>query len=408
MSPSDQPKTGYAVKAENLTKRYRVYLKPFDRLKEAVMRRPFHETVKALSNVSFEVCVGDTLGIIGENGAGKSTLLKLLAGTVRPSQGNMVKQGRTAALLELGSGFHPEFSGRQNIYLNAALLGLDEEEIREREASIIAFSGLDSVIDRPVKTYSSGMYVRLGFSIATSVQPEILIVDEALSVGDGRFQQKCVERMMGFKEAGRTIIIASHSMYLVSELCANTLWLHQGGLHSVGRTSKVVSEYLAYLKGNGDDGAVAHDYSGGSQAPEVMIEAVNIVDEDRKPLRRVRQFETIIIQVKTRRSGPPIKGHLAVGIGRSDTDPVFETTTKISGINSIEFAGEQITELVLPAIPVQGGNYRARAKVGDEFAVRPFYEMSSEPLLIESDRPEIGMLWLEHQWRLPEALNPPA
>ncbi|MGM0427354.1 MAG: polysaccharide ABC transporter ATP-binding protein [Thermodesulfobacteriota bacterium] len=402
MSPPDQTKAGYAVKAENLTKRYRVYLRPFDRLKEAVMRRPFHETVEALCDVSFEVPAGGTLGIIGENGAGKSTLLKLLAGTVRPTQGNMAQQGRAAALLELGSGFHPEFSGRQNIYLNAALLGLDEEEIKAREASIIAFSELGSVIDRPVKTYSSGMYVRLGFSIATSVEPEVLIVDEALSVGDGRFQQKCVERMMGFRKAGRTIIIASHSMYMIGELCANTLWLHQGRLRGAGRTSRVIAEYLAYLEGNGEDrGTEARDYSEGSHAPEVTIEAVDIVDENRKPLHRVRQFQTLVIRVKTRRTGPPLKGHLAVGIGRPDTDPIFETTTKISGINSIEFAGEQVTELVIPAIPVQGGNYRARAKVGDEFALRPFYEMSSEPFLIQSDRPEIGMLWLEHHWQFP-------
>ena len=409
MKTPDQTKAGYAVKAENLTKRYRVYLRPFDRLKEAVMRKPFHETVEALSDISFDVPVGHTLGIIGENGAGKSTLLKLLAGTVRPTRGNMAQQGRAAALLELGSGFHPEFSGRQNIYLNAALLGLDEEEIKARETSIIAFSELGSVIDRPVKTYSSGMYVRLGFSIATSVEPEVLIVDEALSVGDGRFQQKCVERMMGFRKAGRTIIIASHSMYLIGELCAHTLWLHQGRLRSAGRTPRVIAEYLAYLEGNGEDlGTVARDYSKGSHAPEVTIEAVDIVDENRKPLHRVRQFQTLVIRVKTRRTGPPLKGHLSVGIGRPDTDPLFETTTKISGINPIEFAGEQVTELEIPAIPVQGGNYRARAKVGDEFALRSFYEMSSEPFLIQSHRPEIGMLWLEHRWRLPEALKPPA
>jgi ABC-type polysaccharide/polyol phosphate transport system ATPase subunit len=369
------------------------------------MRRPFHETVEALCDVSFEVSAGDTLGIIGENGAGKSTLLKLLAGTVRPTQGNMAKKGRTAALLELGSGFHPEFSGRQNIYLNAALLGLDEQEIKEREASIIEFSELGGVIDRPVKTYSSGMYVRLGFSIATSVEPEVLIIDEALSVGDGRFQEKCIERMMGFRDARRTIIIASHSMYMISELCANTLWLHQGRLRSSGRSSRVISDYLAYLGGDEESAALVRDYSSGSHLPEVMIEAVRIVDENRRPLQQVRQFQSIVIQVKTRRNGLPLKGHLAVGIGQSDAEPVFETTTKISGMNPIEFSGEQVTELVIPSIPVQGGNFRARAKVGDQFAIRPFYEMSSEPFLIESDRPEIGMLWMEHQWRLPEALN---
>lgn len=396
----------YAITAKNLTKQYRVYLRPFDRLKEAVFRRPFHETVGALRDVSFRLPAGDTLGIIGENGAGKSTLLKILAGTVRPSHGDMVKKGRVAALLELGSGFHPEFSGRQNIYLNAALLGLDEDEIKEREAGIIEFSELKAVIDRPVKTYSSGMYVRLGFSIATSVEPEVLIVDEALSVGDGRFQQKCLERMMNFRKSGRTIIIASHSMYLVGELCARTLWLHHGRLRSAGRTSKVISEYLAYQEGNGDSGNGVQEYlgAGGASVPEVVIEAVDILDENRRPIEHMRQFQTLIIRVKTRRSGPPLRGHISVGIGHPESDPVFETTTKMSGIQPIEFNGEQATELVIPSVPIHGGNYRAKAKVGDEFALRPMYEMNSEPLLIESDRPGIGMLWLEHQWKVPEPL----
>lgn len=403
MSSPNQTKTGYAVKAENLGKRYRVYLRPFDRLKEAVMRRPFHETVEALSDVSFEVPAGGTLGIIGENGAGKSTLLKLLAGTVRPSGGNIIKQGRTAALLELGSGFHPEFSGRQNIYLNAALLGLEEEEIKAREASIIEFSELESVIDRPVKTYSSGMYVRLGFSIATSVEPEVLIVDEALSVGDGRFQQKCVERMMGFRDARRTIIIASHSMYMIGELCSNTLWLNNGRLHSAGRTSKVTAEYLAHLEeeNEGDGDATPPPYSGSSPLPEIIIEDVRILDDERRPIHSLPQFETLVIRVKTRRSGPPFKGHMAIGIGPSSyAEPLFETTTKISGVKPIEFAGEQVTELVIPSIPIEG-KYRAKVRVGDEYALRKIYEMQSRPFMIESDRPEIGSLWMEHHWRFP-------
>jgi len=217
-----------AIEARNLTKNYQVYLRPFDRLKEAVLRRPCHDLVEALTDVSFEVPEGGTLGIIGENGAGKSTLLKILAGTARQTFGQMVKRGRMAALLELGSGFHPEFSGRQNIYLNAALLGLKEKEIREREEAIIAFSELEQAIDRPVKTYSSGMYVRLAFSIATSVDPEILIIDEALSVGDQRFQQKCVDRMMNFRKANKTLIICTHSMYMINELCSHAIWLKTG------------------------------------------------------------------------------------------------------------------------------------------------------------------------------------
>jgi len=325
-----------------------------------------------------------------------------LAGTVRPTSGNVVKQGRIAALLELGSGFHPEFSGRHNIYLNAALLGLGEEEIREREASIIEFSELGDIIDRPVKTYSSGMYVRLAFSIATSVDPDILIIDEALSVGDQRFQQKCVDRMIKFKEANKTLIFCSHSMYLTNELCANTIWLYKGHVRCYGKTSKVVSEYLAYMKGedgrgNGDMATPPESVS----LPDILIEGMCLLDDKGKPIERVEQFEPVVFQVRTRRIGPPIKGHLSVGFERTDGRRVFATTTKISGLDPVEFAGEQIVELVIPSIPVVGGEYRAKAMVGDEHAIRVIHEFDSEPFRIESDRPEIGVVWMEHHWRFP-------
>jgi lipopolysaccharide transport system ATP-binding protein len=393
-----------AVEAENLTKRYRVYLKPFDRLKEAVARRPFHEVVEALSDVSFRVSLGGTLGIIGENGAGKSTLLKILAGTVRPTSGKVVKRGRVAALLELGSGFHQEFSGRQNIYLNAALLGLEEKEIREREQSIIEFSELESVIDRPVKTYSSGMYVRLAFAIATSVDPDILIIDEALSVGDQRFQQKCVNRMIGFREAQKTLIFCSHSMYLINELCVNTMWLYKGRVRSGGKTSKVISEYLTYM--NEGDGRENTEIDAtppeSSSLPDVLIEEMRLLDDKGKQVDRVEQFKPVVFQVKTRRIGRPIRGHLSIGFERTDGQRVFATTTKVSGLGPVEFTGEQIIELVIPSIPVVGGKYRAKARIGDEHAIRVIHELASEPFLIESDRPEIGLVWMKHHWRFPE------
>jgi len=280
--PMDRSERGPAVDARDLTKQYWVYRKPFDRLKEAITRRPCHDLVEALSCVSFQVPHGDTLGIIGENGAGKSTLLKILARTLRPTSGKIEIEGRLAALLELGSGFHPEFSGRENIYLNAALLGLNEKEVREREGDIIEFSGLGEVIDRPVKTYSTGMYMRLGFSIATSVDPEILIVDEALSVGDQRFQQKCVDRMVGFSRSGKTIIICSHSMYLINELCAHALWLGDGRVRRYGRTSEVIAEYLAYLEGgsNHPEAAKTPPPALHAAGPEILIEDVRITDAD--------------------------------------------------------------------------------------------------------------------------------
>jgi lipopolysaccharide transport system ATP-binding protein len=393
-----------AVDAQHLTKQYRVYRKPFDRLKEALTRRPCHEIVEALYDISFGVAPGDTLGIIGENGAGKSTLLKILAGTVRPTSGKIERRGRLAALLELGSGFHPEFSGRQNIYLNAALLGLQEKEIREREDAIIEFSELGDVIDRPVKTYSSGMYVRLGFSIATSVNPDVLIIDEALAVGDQRFQQKCVERMAGFRKGGKTIIFCSHSMYLVNELCTNSIWLHRGRVRSYGKTSHVVSEYLAYMNDYGEMENPRPRITSQERAsrPDVLIEEMRLLDGEGRQIQQVGQFETLVFQIKIRRIGRPMRGHVSIGFERIDGQGIFATTTKLSGLRPVEFAGERIIELVIPSMPVVGGAYRARAMVGDEHAMTVIHELESEPFQIESDRPEIGMVWMKHHWRFPQ------
>jgi lipopolysaccharide transport system ATP-binding protein len=391
-----------AIEAQGLTKNYQVYLRPFDRLKEAILRRPCHDRVEALTDVTFEVPESGTLGIIGENGAGKSTLLKILAGTVRPTSGHLVNRGRIAALLELGSGFHPEFSGRQNIYLNAALLGLKEKEIQEREASIIAFSELENAIDRPVKTYSSGMYVRLAFSIATSVDPQVLIIDEALSVGDQRFQQKCVERMMGFRKKNKTLIICTHSMYMISELCSRTLWLKNGRMGRIGKTSSVVSGYLAYLQKDSKPLPSASKTPVQSQLPEIVIERIRLLDEEEKPVKHLHQFQTVVVQVNTRSSGVPMKGHLAIGLGFEDGTPVFETTTKMSGLEPILFEGKQQIELTIPSIPISGGNYHIRVRVGDEHALRTIHQMKHGPIVIESEHPEIGMVWMPHSWNISE------
>ena len=392
----------YAIEAEKLTKNYRVYRRPVDRLKEGITRRPHHDLVEALSEVSFQVSTGDALGIIGENGAGKSTLLKILAGTSQPTSGTVVKKGKTAALLELGSGFHPEFSGRQNIYLNAALLGLTQEEIKEREKSIIEFSELGDVIDRPVKTYSSGMYVRLGFSIATSIDPDILVIDEALSVGDQRFQQKCVDRMVGFTKARRTSVICSHSMYLIDELTSKTLWLLDGRVRSYGKTSSVVSEYMSYMEENriSESGGSDEDtHVENSPLPAVIIEEIHLVNERGEPIDRVKQFQPAVFRVKTRSTGPAVTGHLSIGFEKLDGTRIFVSSTKHSGLDPVDFTGEQIIELVIPSVPVGRGSYRARARVGDKHGHILIYDLASKPFLIESDRPAMGLMWMEHYWQ---------
>lgn len=243
----------HSISVENVFKDFRIYERPQDRLLELLLRKQRHKNFHVLQDISFSVLEGRSLGIIGDNGAGKSTLMKLLVGTLQPSSGSIAIKGKVAALLELGAGFHPEFTGRRNIYLNAALLGVSDENIAELEQRIIEFSELGDFIDRPVKTYSSGMYVRLAFSIATMVDPDVLVIDEALSVGDIAFQKKCVERMNEFRKQNKTMIFCSHSMYHVQELCDTAIWLEKGRIREIGESHQVVGHYEDYCNSKSTD-----------------------------------------------------------------------------------------------------------------------------------------------------------
>jgi len=237
-----------AVVVEHVSKNYRIYTKPADRFKELVFRfKGLHRDFWALKNVSFAVKRGSTFGIIGENGSGKSTLLQIIAGTLKSTEGTVVLSGRVAALLELGAGFNPEFSGRENVFLNAAILGLSEEEVKRKLPEIERFAEIGSFIDQPVKTYSSGMYVRLAFAVSINVDPEILLVDESLSVGDVYFQQRCMRKIRQMKEAGKTILFVSHDAAAVKNLCDGALWLEHGVTMEIGDPDMVVARYLAAM-----------------------------------------------------------------------------------------------------------------------------------------------------------------
>jgi homopolymeric O-antigen transport system ATP-binding protein len=237
-----------AVIVENGSKNYRIYAKPADRLKELILRgRKFHQDFWALKNVSFRIPRGSTFGVVGENGSGKSTLLQMIAGTLQPTEGKITLNGRVAALLELGAGFNPEFTGHENVFLNAAIMGLSEEETLRRLPEIERFAEIGSFIDQPVKTYSSGMYVRLAFAVAIHVDPEILLVDESLSVGDVYFQQRCMRKIRQMKQEGKTILFVSHDMTAVKNLCDAAVWLEHGELKGTGEPDEVVGKYLAAM-----------------------------------------------------------------------------------------------------------------------------------------------------------------
>ncbi|ROP63997.1 ABC transporter ATP-binding protein [Curtobacterium sp. PhB115] len=239
--------TDSAVSVEHISKRFRMYHERNDSLKSMVMRgkKSVHEDFWALKDVSFEVPHGSTFGLIGKNGSGKSTLLKCLAKILWPEEGSITARGKQASLLEVGSGFHPELSGRENVFLNGSILGMSRKEVARKFDDIVSFSGVGNFIDQPVKNYSSGMYVRLGFSVAVAVTPDILVVDEVLAVGDATFRKRCQTKFKEMKDEGRTVILVSHSMGTVKDMCDQVAWLNEGELKMIGPTKKVVSAYEA-------------------------------------------------------------------------------------------------------------------------------------------------------------------
>ena len=238
------------IKAEHLSKKFILRKqKPFivqELLKRMVSKSTTHEEFWALKDVSFEVPTGGALGFIGGNGAGKSTLLSMIIGSSKPTSGTITHEGRIGALLELGAGFHPDLTGRENILLNASLLGLTQAEIMEELDNIIAFTELEEFIDIPIRNYSSGMHVRLGFSVATHVQPDILIVDEALSVGDQEFKAKSFRKIQEMKDAGVTFIVVSHNMKSILDLCDDAIWLDHGQIKEAGPAEEVCAHYEEY------------------------------------------------------------------------------------------------------------------------------------------------------------------
>lgn len=238
-----------AVEVNNVGKRFRLYHERNQSLKTALMRGRVskYEDFWALKDIDFSIPQGSSFGLIGSNGSGKSTLLKCLARIYTPTEGSIKYNGHMAALLEVGSGFHHELSGRENIYLNGSILGMSKKEIDRKYDEIVDFSGVEKFIDQPVKNYSSGMYVRLGFSVAISVEPEILVVDEVLAVGDAEFQEKCLNKFREFRNEGRTVIMVTHSMEAVKEMCDHAAWIEKGTLKSVGDANTTVNDYLASL-----------------------------------------------------------------------------------------------------------------------------------------------------------------
>jgi len=239
-----------AVRVDHVSKSFRMYHERNQTIKSAIMRgrTSVHDDFWALKDITFDVPVGSTFGLIGSNGSGKSTLLKCLANIYFPNKGSITHFGRIAAMLEVGSGFHSELSGRENVFLNGSILGMSKKEITRKFDEIVDFSGVEQFIDQPVKNYSSGMYVRLGFAIAINVDPDILVVDEVLAVGDAEFQEKCFRKFADFRAAGKTVILVSHSMESIRAMCDHAAWLEKGDLRAVGTADTTIEAYISSLR----------------------------------------------------------------------------------------------------------------------------------------------------------------
>jgi ABC-type polysaccharide/polyol phosphate transport system ATPase subunit len=401
-----------AVSVRQVTKTYRAYTSQWDRLAELLVGRSRHREFRALDEVSFEQGRGEGIAIVGENGAGKSTLLKILAGITPPTTGEVAVRGKIASILELGSGFHPEFTGRQNIVLNAAMLGLSEAEVREKTPDIVAFSELGGFIDEPVKTYSTGMAMRLGFAIATQVDPDVLIIDEALSVGDGYFQKKCMDRMRVFVEAGGTLLFCSHAMYYVSSFCRRALWLREGRVEAMGPVDRVIHAYEAYLArrtGSGGAGTAAvGDGSAGaaaSSARPARIAAVRL-DPPGTPAH-LRPGDPLVVEVEIAADRPEQAFHLGVGINRADGVEVAAFATHLDGLAPLAGATRHRVRLRVPEMPLVKGEFTLYVFLLDDPGLHVYDErVIPDAFLVESPAYRFGLVDVDHRWELGEA--PPA
>lgn len=390
-----------AIRAENLGKAYRMYARPADRALEWILRRPRHREFWALRELDLDVRAGESIGVIGENGAGKSTLLALLTGTTQPTTGSVAVRGKLTAILELGAGFHPEFSGRHNARLHAALFGLTGDAAERRIEEAIAFSELGGFVDQPVRTYSSGMYVRLAFALAVSVDPEVLIIDEALAVGDQHFQTKCVERITEFRERGKTILFCSHTMYQVKKLCDRAIWLRRGRVEAMGAVDEVIDGYLEYTRVRDQEEAAPQAAAGKDPA---LLRVVDVAleggDGGTPPTWQSGMPLTVRVVVE-RGGGTAIEPGVGIAFVRNDGLVCYCVSTEMDGV-PMERRADGRFEAVLhvPALPLLGGGYYVNVATTENRSALVVYDVRERccAFRVRSLSDEYGVMRMSHRW----------
>ena len=402
------------IRVQDLTKLYR-RVTPGDQLrtlKSALLERNLlrgltpEQAIVALDGVSFEVGRGEAFGVVGGNGSGKSTLLKVVAGILKPTSGTVAVDGRVAALIELGAGFHPEISGRENVYVNASILGLTRRQVDERFDRIVAFSGLEDFIDEPVKNYSSGMYVRLGFAVAVHTEPDVLLVDEVLAVGDEAFAHRCLTRIEEMLADGCTLLFVSHSLDLMEELCDRVLWLDRGRPRELGDPRRVVDAYrqsVAEAEGQEhrrqkeEREEQADRQRWGSRQAEIT--GVRLLDGDGREGYLVASGGPVTFEISARAAEPLTDFVFGVGIFTPRGAEVWGTNTHLEGFRPERLAGEATVRLTCPALRLAPGEYSLDVAVHAEDGAPYDYHRRALTFTVQSAERGVGVYFPERRWR---------
>ena len=393
--------TETVIEINHLTKKYDMYKKPSDRLKEALSptRKTYHEVFYALNDVNVKVEKGEMIGFIGENGSGKSTILKIITGVLTPSEGEVKIEGNIAALLELGSGFNPEYSGYENIFLNGMVLGYSREEMAEKVDDIINFADIGDHLYQPVKTYSSGMFVRLAFAVAINVDPDILIVDEALAVGDLEFQLKCMEKFTELRNAGKTILFVSHDVNAVRRFCDRVYWLKNGVVEAEGETMEITETYENFLKKKSlktvdRENSSSEDFSA---YDIVEVKSAELLDGNLQPLEIVEQDSKVVYNVKDDSIKKPVLG---VAIRTVDNNYVCGLNTLLDEESIPWKKGENVFYLEYEKMALLGGEYYFDVALFEENATVPLvYKTRYLTMFISGKYVGEGIVVLDHKWK---------
>ena len=388
-----------AISIQNLTKIYHLYTKPQDRLKEALnpFKKSYHHDFYAMNDVSFEIKKGETVGIVGKNGAGKSTLLKMITGVLTPTSGSIEVNGKIASLLELGAGFNPEMTGYENIYLNGTLMGFSKEEIDTKVDAILEFADIGEFIQQPVKIYSSGMFARLAFSIAINVEPDILIVDEVLSVGDARFQSKSIKKMESIRDNGTTILFVSHGIEQIKRFCNKAIWIDNGNLKQIGNQTLVSDLYtdslhLEVTKSTDKEVGESRNRNNSLHAKIIKFKIKSKEIEVFDPLRIEINYEIFDNKIDD----------ILIGVAIFDAERkyIFGPNTFLDNFSIKSSKGKHLITYQIPKMPLTAGTYFLDVGIfTDKGIVNLDYHQSIDSFKVFSDYITEGSVYIEHNWK---------